>query len=257
MRNRDTQMGCSGLHRSLEGILRAALPPPPRLSLLLQLQLQLLPLPHRPCSEPDAALLLSSGSTGTLESPTPPSRRFHIMVFNSARRIPSVSLLAPLLGGAAHGTVGVWVAPCLTIFLPHGRAAAPACCCSRCHEAARRGEVMSWRSPARGGSGRNEAGAVGATCRLLLLPQGSPPPRRNRATALQLLSMVQNSWANVPSMRRGLECSQILPFCCTPNPSTTSCHPCSTALRTSCILQQLAGSYRPPKQHRAHREVEA
>ena len=105
---------------------------------------------------------------------------------------------------------------------------------------------MSWRSPARGGSGRNEAGVVGATCRLLLLPQGSPPPRRNRATALQLLSMVQNSWANVPSMRRGLECSQILPFCCTPNPSTTSCRP-----------KQLAGSYRPPKQHRAHREVEA
>ena len=122
-RNRDTQMGCSGLHRSLEGILRAALPPPPRLSLLLQLQLQLLPLPPRPCSEPDAALLLSSGSTGTLESPTPPSRRFHTMVFN--RRIPSVSLLEPLLVGAAHSTVGVWVAPCLTIFLPHGRAAAP------------------------------------------------------------------------------------------------------------------------------------
>ena len=30
--------------------------------------------------------------------------------------------------------------------------------------------------------------------------------------------MVQIIWANVPSMRRGLECFQILPFCCTPNP---------------------------------------
>ena len=116
---------------------------------------------------------------------------------------------------------------------------------------------MSWRSPPRGGSGRNEACAVDATCRLLLLPQGSPPPRRNPATALQLLSMVQNSWTNVPSLRRGLNALKSCPSAAFPTPLR---HPVIPAQLLYVLAASCSTSQAPiglPSQHRAHREVEA